>query len=57
MSVYKQNSFNIVDYNVSSALASYANGKELHLNFYIRAIHGACSMLTSLTPWSTYRHL
>lgn len=57
MSVYKENSFNIVDYNVSSGLASHANGKELHLSFYIRAIHGVCSMLTSLTPWRTHRHL
>lgn len=57
MSVYKQNSFNIVDYNVSSGLASYANGKEMHLRFHIRAIHCVCSMLPSLTPWRTYRHL
>lgn len=57
MLVYKQNSFNVVTYNVSTELASYTNGKELHLNYYVRAIHGACSMLTSLPPWSTYRHL
>lgn len=47
MPVYKQNSFNIVDHYVSSGLASYANGKEHHLNLYIRAILGVCSMLTN----------
>lgn len=41
----------------SSWLASNRNGKELYLSFYFRAIYCACFMLTSLPPWSTYRHL